>query len=76
MFLHLVKFQAGAMRLAHKLLLCRRSRGVTEAFCLFQCQWQPHMSAECDREEEAVGSPFGTSEGLQQRLFSFAKEDG
>lgn len=42
------------MRLAHKLLLCRRNRGVTEAFCLFQCQWQPHICAECDREEEAA----------------------
>lgn len=53
MFLHLVKFQAGAVRLAHKLLLCRRDRGVTEAFCLFQCQRQPHRSAKSDREEEA-----------------------
>lgn len=73
MFLHLVKFRAGAVRLAHKLLLRRRNRGMTEAFCLFQCQWQPHRS---DKEEEAAGSPFGMPKGLQQRLFSFAKEDG
>lgn len=63
MFLHLVKFRAGA----------QEEWGVTETSCLFQCQRQPHRS---DREEEAAGSPFGTPEGLQQRLFSFAKEDG
>lgn len=27
MFLHLVKFRAGAVRLVHKLLLCRRNGG-------------------------------------------------
>lgn len=65
------------MRLAHIVLLCRKNRGVAEAFCLFQCQRQPHLSAMFDREEEeAAGSPFGMSEGLQQRFFSFAKKDG
>lgn len=55
------------------LLLCGKNRGVTEAFGFLQCQRQPHGSAMLDREEEAAGSPFGMSEGLQQRFFSFAK---
>lgn len=63
------------MRLAHMPLLCRKNRGVTEAFCLFQCQRQAHRSAMFDREAEAAGSPVGMSEGLQQRFFSFAKKD-
>lgn len=64
------------MRLAHILPPGRKNRGVVEAFCLFQCQRQPHSSATFDGEEEAAGSPFGMSEGLQQRFFSFAKKDG
>lgn len=47
------------MRLAHILLLGRKNRGVAEAFCLFQCQRQPHLTATFDGEEEAAGSPFG-----------------
>lgn len=64
------------MWLAHILLLGRKNRGMVEAFCLFQCQWRPHLSATFDGEEEAAGSPFGMSEGLQLRFFSFAKKDG
>ena len=60
-------------RRAHVLLLCGKNREVTEAFGFLQCQRQPHGSATLDREEEAAGSPFGMSVGLQQRFFSFAK---
>lgn len=78
MFLHLVKFPAASRccKAAHVLLLCRRNRGVTEALGLFQCQRQPHGSVMFDGEEEAAGSPFGMSEGLQLSFFSFAKKYG